>query len=163
MADFLTDSEILGLIDEQKHVATDFRTRLVPKAKRGHSEVDVDIKGQYGSEFRIIVRCANANPLDFSVILGYRNPESNQVLRLRRYNGKSHEHTNAIERETFYGFHMHTATERYQRTGNREDAYAEVTDRYDNLQGAINCLIEDCNVVFPEQPQMGLFDTGGIR
>jgi hypothetical protein len=163
MAEFITDNEIQALIDERKHVAADFRGRLVPKAKRGHSEADLDIKGYTGTEFRIIVRRANANPLDFSVILGYRVPVSNQVLRLRRYNGKSHQHTNPIEGQRFYDFHIHTATERYQRTGNREDVYAVATDRYDSLEAAVGCFIEDCNVVFPDEPQMGLFDSGGIR
>ena len=42
--------------------------------------------------------------------------------------------------------------------------YAVVTARYDHLEGAINCLIEDCNVVFPGEPQMELFDPkGGAR
>ena len=163
MADFLTDDEIQGLISERKHVSADLRKRLIPKPKRGHSEVDLELKGETGTQFRIVVRKAHANPLDFSIILGYRIPDSNQVLRLRRYNGKSHEHTNSLEGQTFYGFHIHTATERYQRTGNREDVYAELTDRYDDLEGAISCLIEDSNIVLPEQPQMGLFDQGGAR
>jgi hypothetical protein len=29
---------------------------------------------------------------------------------LRRCNGKSHEHTNIIESDKFYDFHIHTAT-----------------------------------------------------
>lgn len=163
MAAFLTDSEIRAFIEEPKHVPADFRRRLIPRRKRGHSEADLDVKGDAGSEFRIIVRRSNVNPLDFSVILGYRARESNQVVRLRRYNGKSHEHTNPIEGEGFYDFHIHTATERYQRTGNREDVYAEVTDRYHSLEGAVNCLVEDCHVVSADEPQMGLFDTGGSR
>ena len=55
-----------------------------------------------------------------------RVPQSNRVFRLRRYNGKSHEHTNPIEKEIFYDFHIHTATERYQVLENKkEDTYAE--------------------------------------
>ena len=52
------------------------------------------------------------NLLDFSVILAVRVPQLNQVFRLRRYNGRSHEHTNQIESVTFHDFHIHFATER---------------------------------------------------
>jgi hypothetical protein len=52
---------------------------------------------------------------------------------LRRHNGRSHEHTNQIEASTFYDFHIHMATERYQELGMREDAYAEATDRFGDM------------------------------
>ena len=52
------------------------------------------------------------------------------LFRLRRYNGRSHQHTNKIEEITFYDFHIHTATERYQDAGYAEEHFAEVTDRY---------------------------------
>jgi len=55
--------------------------------------------------------------LDFSIILAYCPEASNQLFRLRRYNGKSHEHTNTIEADKFYNYHIHTATERYQELG----------------------------------------------
>ena len=157
MADFLSDIEILKLIAEPKRVSADFRRRAVPKPKRGHAETDLQVMGDGGTEFRFIFRRANINPLDFSLILGYQVPGSSLMLRLRRYNGKSHEHTNPLEGDTFYDYHVHTATERYQRTGNREDAYAEATDRYTSLDEAVACFIEDCNVVMPDDPQMRLF------
>ena len=68
--------------------------------------------------------------MDFSLILGFFPKNSLQVFRLRRFNGKSHEHTNKLEKETFYDFHIHMASERYQSSGLREDAFALATDRY---------------------------------
>lgn len=100
------------------------------------------------NEFHVILRKSKFNSLDFSAILGVRAPHSNRVFRLRRYNGKSHEHTNKIEGETFYDFHIHMATERYQRLGDREpreDAYAEITGRYGDLTGALDCLLADAS------------------
>jgi len=83
------------------------------------------------------------NVLDFSVILGYELPRIRRIFRLRRYNGK-HEHTNPIERNSFYGFHIHQATERYQTFGRGvEDHFAEPTSRYYSLETAINCLLND--------------------
>ena len=96
--------------------------------------------------------------MDFSIILAVCPVDSNQVFRLRRHNGKSHEHTNQIERSEFYDFHIHMATERYQYLGMREDAYAEPTDRYGDFEAALQCLLTDCGFEFPATPQQSLFD-----
>jgi hypothetical protein len=109
-----------------------------------------------GNEYLLALRKSALNVLDFSVILGYQLPHLHTVFRLRRYNGKSHPHTNAFEKQTFYDFHFHTATERYQRPGFREDHFALVTNRYHNLESAIQCLLDDCGFR-PPSPQLGLF------
>lgn len=163
MADFLTDSEIDRLVQERKPLPEDYAKRMALRQKRGHSEAELEVRGEDGSEFRIVVRRSHFNRLDFSVILAYRVPGSNQIFRLRRYNGRSHEHTNPQEGETFYDFHIHMATERYQRTGNREDTYAVTTERYADIDGALACLIADCHCVAPPPgpgTQCSLFDTG---
>lgn len=91
----------------------------------------------------IAVRQSMLNTWDFSAILGYKVPGYNTIFRLRRYNGK-HVHTNSIEGSTLHDFHFHTATERYQKRGAKEDSFAEVTSRYWNLDSALRCLLEDC-------------------
>ncbi|MBI5568687.1 MAG: hypothetical protein HY914_01960 [Desulfomonile tiedjei] len=117
------------------------------------------MKGADGSEFRLIVRQSEFNPLDFSVILTYRPPKKNQLFRLRRYNGKSHEHTNTLESRTFYDFHIHGATERYQdESGLREDSYAEPTNRFADFRGAIRAMLEDCGFDVPPNTQGALFE-----
>jgi hypothetical protein len=90
----------------------------------------------------VYLRQSELNVMDFSVILGYRLPNVHTVFRLR-YNGK-HQHTNVLEKQTFYDFHIHTATLRYQAPGFKEDHFAEKTGRYASLDGAIQCLIADC-------------------
>jgi hypothetical protein len=112
-----------------------------------------------GSSFQIILRKNRINLLDFSVILGYLPELSAQMFRLRRYNGKSHEHTNQIERITFYDFHIHHATVRYQDPGLREDAYAVVTNWYGDFDGALALMLSDCNFQLPEDPQQPLFEA----
>jgi hypothetical protein len=98
------------------------------------------------------------------VILACLPPNSSTFFRLRRYNGRGHEHTNKLEHERFYNFHIHTATERYQEEGAREDGYAEQTDRYHDLNGAINCMFADCGFQKedPEIGQMNLFPGGEV-
>ena len=149
MTILLTDEVIGSLIEEKKVVSEDFLKQLKGKSKRGHKEFETEIIGENGSIFHLRLRQSDSNQLDFSVILLYTQKGSPRQFRLRRYNGKSHEHTNPKEKQTFYGFHIHTATERYQQYGNKnEDTFAEVTTRYADYNGAIECMIEDCGFVF---------------
>jgi hypothetical protein len=157
MAVDLSDVEIASLIAEAKVLPQGYQARITPTPKRGHKERDLDVEGGLGSEFRIISRESLTNPLDFSLILAYRLPRSTRVFRLRRYNGKSHQHSNLIEGEKFYDFHTHLATERYQALGAREDSYARVTDRYSDIRSAMKCLVEDCGFEVPDDPQESLF------
>jgi hypothetical protein len=153
---FLSDDDIAKLVSERKVLPPDWRQRIQVKPKRGHKEQELDLTGADGSEFRVILRQNNANPFDFSVILGHRVPKSNVVFRLRRYNGKHSEHSNPLESTTFYEYHIHQATERYQQSGLREDTYAEPTDRFADLRSAVRCLIEDCGFIEPAGTQMEL-------
>ena len=98
------------------------------------------------------------NLLDFSVILAVRIPQSSQLFRLRRYNGRSHENTNHIEDDDILWIFTFTfATACYQEIGVREDAYAEPTDRYNDFDSALHCLINDANLDQPPGSQGTLF------
>jgi hypothetical protein len=158
MASIYTDPEIADLIQEPKPLPPDYQVKIQTRPKRGHKERELDLKGLSGSEFRLVLRQSLFNPLDFSVILIYRPQNSNQLFRLRRYNGKSHEHTNPIEGEIFYDFHIHQATQRYQEIGAREDTFAEPTDRFAEFQQALTCLFKDCGFEIPFDPQGKLFE-----
>lgn len=154
MAVIYTDPEITLLIGESKPLPADWRTLTRLRSKRGHKENSLDLNGVDGNQFRLILRQSDANPLDFSVILAVRVPQSNRLFRLRRHNGKSHEHTNSIEGDIFYGFHIHMATERYQELGSREDAYALTTDRYSDFAGAVDCMLVDAGFDIPLGDQL---------
>ena len=145
MTIILTDKEIESLIHEEKKAPHDFFTSFHYTRKCGHQEAKKDITGSSGSQFRVIVRQGVINQLDFSIGLLYILPHSNKVFILRRYNGKSHEHTNKIEHDTFYGFHIHTATFRYEEYGpGYEDGYAISSTQYADIYGAIRCMESDC-------------------
>ena len=153
-----TDAQIQALILEAKELPEDYRARMTMKPKPGHKEAELSVQGANGNTFLLILRENLIDPMGFSVILAYKIPNSSQPFRLRRYNGK-HQHTNKIERETIYGFHIHTATERYQRSGLREDAYAVLTDKYADFSGAFTCMLEECGFVVEPTPQTRMFDT----
>ncbi len=115
-----------------------------------HKRRSFKFAGASGGQFEVWLRQSTLNVMDFSVILGYVPPGQFRVFRLRRYNGNAHQHTNTLERQTLDGFHIHTATERYQRLpGSREDHFAERTARYFDLDSAIECLLEDCGFLAP--------------
>ena len=154
----LTENEIADLLAEQKVLPPNYSDQLQQlRPKRGHSERMLSVTGTEGHTFLIILRQSKFNHLDFSAILGLRLPQSNQIFHLRRYNGKHGEHTNKIEQESFYDFHVHMATERYQDIGMREDAYAEPSDCFTDLAGALQCLLTDCGFELPPDPQGRLF------
>lgn len=151
MSAVFTDEEIADLISTAKTPVGNSR-RLPPlRPKRGHGEASALFRGEDGNEFRVILRRGLINFLDFSAILAVRVPNSNRWFRLRRYNGKSHPHRNPAEGRSVAGFHIHTATECYQRTGHREDTFAEPTNRYGDYEGAVRCLVEDANIAVAEQ------------
>ena len=60
--------------------------------------------------------------------------------------------------DKFYSFHIHQATERYQEAGWDEDSYAEPTERFADLHGAIKCILQDCGFILPEGEQLILFE-----
>jgi hypothetical protein len=148
----LTDEEITALIEESKPMPSGLRpfTRLIEKNR--HRRRDYDVLCASGHSFVIAVRLSLLNAFDFSAILGYKLPGVNTIFRLRRYNGRSHYHTNTIENQRFREFHIHKATERYQRMGGtKEDHFAEVDRRYVDLDSAVDCLLADCGFRSPMQ------------
>ena len=150
-----SDQEIEDLIQEPKKLPDNWRS-LLYKARK------LDVDGNDGNKFRIIVRQNDTYPSDFSVILAVLVPpdrcrSSDQVFRLRRYNGSTNPHTNRIEKNEVDGFHIHFATERYQLRRQKEDGYAKKTCRYNDFDGAVQCLIEDANFEERSQSQLRIF------
>ena len=156
MSIFLTDSEIADLINEDKYVPVVLNNLFQLKEKRGHKEQEFSISRPDGSMFKVIFRINENNLLDFSIILGFIPSKISQLFRLRRYNGKSHNHTNLLENQTFFNYHIHKATQKYQDANLREDGFAEETENYTDFHGAFSCLVKDCNIKFKETDQLNL-------
>jgi hypothetical protein len=144
----LTDARIAELISESKTVPDGLLLKRTMSERNRHLQKGYEIYCDGGERFVIKLRQSCVNPMNFSAILGYRLPGLFSIFRLRRYNGK-HRHTNSLEKQTFYDFHIHRATERYQRPGFNEDHFAEPTTRFYSLESAIQCLLSDCGFRSP--------------
>jgi len=155
-----TDVEIADLIATAKSPTPPRENLPELSTSGGHERASALFIGEDGNQFRVILRRSRINPFDFSAILTVRVPNSTRYFRLLRYNGRSHPHRNHLEGTKLHGFHIHRATERYQRSGHSEDAYAESTDRYDSWEGAVSCLLADAQIkvgLSPKASQIALF------
>ena len=128
-------------------------------SRDGHLRAHFDVIGLDRGQYQVHLRVSEEDALDFSAVLSYRLRSTNTWIILRRYNGKAHEHRNPIEKEpVFFDYHIHMATERYQRApGRKPETYAVVTTRYVDIHGAIECLVEDCGFFKDPAKQRDLF------
>lgn len=147
----LSDERIKELIEEPKRTPDGVHFLTAMPERNGHKHKEFDVECESENKFIIRIRQLCANPLDFSVILAYQRPGLHAYFRLRRYNGlHAGIHTNVLEGEKISGFHIHTATERYQKAyGLKPDCFAQTTDRYWNLESAVKCLLTDCGFRSP--------------
>lgn len=84
---------------------------------------------------------------DYSCGIGWLAPNG-ETLTLKRYNGPNHDHPNQLEKiKLGYGCHIHFATEKYIKSNRKAEGFAEKTDRYNTLDGALHCLVTDCNII----------------
>ena len=144
----LSDSAIAALLSERKLFVSDWRERSEIRIKREDRQRSIPLAGISGDEFLVIARQRQPDPRNFSLILALSRPSNpNRLFHLRRYDGDSHVHHNRFEGNRFRRFHIHEATERYQRLAHsREDGFAVATERFSDLAGAWRCLTEDANV-----------------
>lgn len=142
-----SNRQIQAFMQEHKVLPDDWWNELYKNEK-------LFIKGSAGNRFGVRIRQNPVYHLDFSAILTVRSSRSTEEFRLRRYNGWTNPHKNPIEGNVVERFHIHYATEHYQRRGYNEDAYAKETSRFCDLDGAVQCLLQDAN--FEESPQSQL-------
>jgi hypothetical protein len=147
----LSEEAITGLIAERKRIPDGLQpiTRMTERNKHLRREYEITCPAT-GNTFVVKLRRSTLNPFDFSVILGYQLPGVNTIFLLRRYNGKAHYHTNHLDENVrFRDFHIHTATERYQNSGDKVEHFAQVTARYADIDGAVECMLADCGFRAP--------------
>ena len=151
MGKILEDPFIDDLIKEEKFLPERFNkiSKMKSKSMRQHKEKLIRISGT-SNNYCIVIRKNILDPLDFSIILRYEDP-SGSSYNIVRYNGK-HMHRNKLECESFRGFHIHRATERYQRNGYSIETYATPTNKYSSFEEAWSAFINDLNISMPRPP-----------
>lgn len=140
----LTDSKIEEFIKVPKRL-TNPKTK--PVTKSGHIQKNYDVESQDGIyKFILYTRQNQMIGDDFSC--GLKLLRKNEEISLLRYNGKSHIHKNKIEKTSIVlQYHIHRATERYINNPIcKHDGFAEITDKYFDLDSAFLCLTKDCNI-----------------
>jgi len=169
MGRVLSETEIDSLLGEEKRLPLEWerRVQVRPKSNQSFKERGFEIEGVSGSHFRVVLRQSNLNPLDFSIILLFRDSEGTEY-RLIRFNGRHPSgHTTKWEKRRARpnsGFrnecHVHRATERYQLEGLDIDGYAEVTHDYDSFETALDRFVGARGFRLPNDPQKWLFGPG---
>jgi hypothetical protein len=141
----LTDEDIRKMIEMPKIAE---KGEAKEKDKEGHIGTNwfAVAKEDKNIRFSIYKRRSSSHENDYSCGLAWIAPNG-ECLTLTRYNGNSHPHTNHHEKEKFEDAeHIHVATERYIRANKKAEGFAEKTGRYDNVDKAFECLLEDCRV-----------------
>ena len=82
-----SDQEIGALIQERKVLPDNKRSKFSKTRNRGNDEYRLNLTGEEGNKFQVIVRISVFNKLNFSVILGVKVPPPRKLFRLKRYNG----------------------------------------------------------------------------
>lgn len=141
----LSDAQIQTLLDVPKRIVNP-GARV--KTQRGSELTNYDAVGDDGSQFKIYVRQNKRIAENFSCGLLFI-VESGDTVTLTRYNGNDHVHSNPLDSVAprhAMECHIHRATERYIAAGRKAEHYAETTDRYTDLQGAVRALLFDCKI-----------------
>ncbi|MXZ83461.1 MAG: hypothetical protein F4Z10_07235 [Synechococcus sp. SB0666_bin_14] len=113
-----------------------------PQARPIHRQRNFEAVEEGGktAKFQIYQRQNLRDEHDFSCGIRYL-PHHGEPLTLARHNGPSHEHGDIAYRP-----HIHRASERAILAGRKPESDATPTDRFQSLEGALACLVEDFNV-----------------
>ena len=138
-----TEADLATLRSMQKRVVNPGARWLnKPKTRPVHRQRAFQVSGGSDDESRFLIyqRANLLDQLDYSSGILYL-PRGGLSLTLARYNGPSHEH-----RDIVYRPHIHRASEKAIAAGRKPESDAEETERFETLEGALACLVNDFNV-----------------
>ncbi|MFH1005559.1 MAG: hypothetical protein V1781_08760 [Bacteroidota bacterium] len=143
----ITDQKIKELLTCGKRLTN---PNARSKVKDGHEQYNYKVTAldRSGHEFEIYRRQNMREGMEdsFSCGINWIAPNG-ESLTLKRYNGPNHNHPNHLEKVKIdYGCHIHIAIEKYIKANRKAEGFAELTDRYNTIDGALHCLVTDCNI-----------------
>lgn len=134
--DALSDRDIRELITMVKR-ATNPSARW--QENRGSRQKNFNVEGE-SYAFQLYLRQNTFDADHFSCGLSVIKPDG-QRLTLLRYNGSNHAHGNIR-----FQCHIHRASERAIEEGRKPEWYADTTDTYHTLDGALYLLCNAANI-----------------
>ena len=140
----LTDDKIAQLLTAPKRVENpQARERLEGK----HLRRDYRVASEDGEHrFALFTRQSTKISDGFSAGLLWHAKTGEDVMLLR-CNGSDHPHPNALERERIaFQCHVHLATERYIQANRKSEGYAQETQAYHTLAGALHHLVQRAHI-----------------
>lgn len=152
----LNDERINELLTCLKRVNNpSVKEKLVDRDLRKDYRVS-SLENQF--EFILFTRQSTLIPESFTAGLRWKSKTGEEII-LIRCNGSDHIHGNKLEQTNFGpACHVHIATERYILAGKKVESFAEVTNQYETLEGALNHLVKLANIsgitTRPDQPRL---------
>lgn len=140
----LTDERIAQLLACPKRVENPHARE---KQEGKHFRRDFRVVSDDGEHhFALFTRQSKQIADGFSAGLLWHAKTGEEVMLLR-CNGSDHQHPNALERERIeFRYHVHYATERYIQANRKPEAYAEETQAYRTLAGALHHLVQRAHI-----------------
>ena len=140
----LTDDKIAQLLAVPKRVENP-QAREKPEGQ--HLRRDYRVVSDDGEHrFALFTRQSTRITEGFSAGLLWHAKTGEDVMLLR-CNGSDHPHPNVLERERIeFQCHVHLATERYIQANRKSEGYAEETQAYHTLAGALHHLVQRAHI-----------------
>lgn len=143
----LTNDKITELLNCPKKL---INPQARGKNKNGHEQVNYKVIATDDSNYQFVLykrqNLRTGMEDDFSCGISWIAPNC-ETLTLKRYNGASHNHPNHLEKQQLgLTCHIHIATEKYIKANRKAEGFAEAADKYDSIDGALHCLVIDCNI-----------------
>lgn len=149
LVDYLTDERIGELIGIHKIITEQERRRMSKRKEiNGSRRLDIPLLADCDESFHIFIRESIDDPFDFTAALCVALQDGGRV-NLMRCNGRHGSHKNIIENEWLEdACHVHIATSRYIQRGLNAEGFAQQTEDYFSVEGALVCLLNRCNIAY---------------
>lgn len=131
-----TDADLYRLRRERKRVE---KPNARWTRRQGNERKDYLMTGDSGARYKIYLRRSLYDALQYTAGIAVVKPDGT-LLTLARYNG-SHFHGSARLTP-----HVHLTTAQAIRDGLKPERGASPTDRYEDVEGALRCLVHDFRV-----------------
>lgn len=140
----LTDEQIAQLLAVPKRVEN---PQARERQEGKHTRRDYRVVSEDGAHrFSLFARQSTRIADGFSAGLLWHAKSGEEVILLR-CNGSDHPHPNKIEQQRIeFQCHVHITTERYIQANRKPEGYAEATDAYRTLAGALHELARRANI-----------------